>query len=71
MRDDVLFTAETNLAEALDRDPAIEEAFRKLGLKCPDCAAASVENLRDAARYHGKNLEEILTVLRSVKLSGS
>ena len=64
------FTAETNLQEAIDLDPRVVDAFHKLGLKCFDCAAAPVETLREAARYHEKNLEEILSALQALDLSG-
>ena len=60
------FTAETNLQEALDLDPRVQEAFRRLGLKCNDCVAAIAEDFRVAALYHTKSLDEILAALNAL-----
>lgn len=57
------FTAETNIQDALDLDPRVEQEFTKLGLKCFDCAATIVESLKHAALYHEKSLDEILEAL--------
>lgn len=62
------FTAETNLQEALDLDPRVQEEFRRLGLKCNDCAAAIAETVREAALYHEKNLAEILEALNRLRV---
>ncbi len=62
------FSETTNIQEALELDPRVVEEFRRLGLKCFDCAATEVETLRDAARYHEKPLEEILEALKKLKI---
>ena len=59
----VTFTPESNIQKALDLDERVPEAFKKLGLKCIECAAAFTEDLRLAALYHEKNLDEIIETL--------
>ena len=62
------FTAETNIQEALDLDDRVPDAFKRLGLKCIECAAAEAEPLRLAALYHEKDLDEILKTLNALKI---
>ena len=68
MSDPVRFTPETGIEKALELDPAVKEAFERLGLKCFDCVASTVETLRHAALYHEKNLDEILRELNRLKI---
>lgn len=68
------FTAETNILKALELDPRVGEALRKLGLKCVDkrgevCVAAEIETLADAARFHEMNLEDILAQLKRLNVT--
>jgi len=70
-----VFTAKTNIYEAMDLDPRVIDAFRSLGLKCPGrtpkgdcCAAAEKETLAEAALYHEKDLETILRTLNDLKV---
>jgi len=69
-----VFTAETNIADAMDLDPRVVEAFQALGLKCPgkpgreSCVAAEKETLAEAALYHERELEPILQALNELKI---
>lgn len=70
-----LFTAQTNIAEAMDLDARVVEAFRALGLKCPGrtpnhewCVASEKETLAEAALYHERDLEPILQALNDLKI---
>ncbi len=68
-----VFTAETRILQALELDPRVIEAFKKLGLMCIDrhgepCAAVEVETLADASRYHEIALETILAELNALKI---
>lgn len=60
-----VFTADTNILEALEVDPKVAEVFKKLGLKCVDCVAAEVETLKLGAMYHERELQPILEELNS------
>ncbi|HTF56647.1 MAG TPA: hypothetical protein VK661_05365 [Planctomycetota bacterium] len=71
----VVFTARTNIAEAMDLDARVVEAFRALGLKCPGrtpkrewCVASEKETLAEAALYHERELEPILQALNDLKI---
>jgi hypothetical protein len=71
----VVFTAKSNILDAMDLDPRVIEAFKSLGLKCPGrmpkgdcCAAAEKETLAEAALYHEKDLETILRTLNDLKI---
>jgi hypothetical protein len=71
----VVFTAQTNIAEAMELDPRVVEAFRSLGLKCPGrtpgrewCVAAEKETLAEAALYHEKDLAAILGALNDLRI---
>jgi hybrid cluster-associated redox disulfide protein len=63
-----VFEASTKIQEAMDLSPEVLEAFKRLGLKCFDCPAAEIEDLRLGALYHEKNLEEILRELNRLKI---
>lgn len=65
----VVFRAETRIQDALDLGEAVQRAFRELGLKCIDCPAAEVEDLRTAALYHRRPLEGILQALNRLHLT--
>ena len=62
------FTEASNIFEALQRSPAVVEAFKRLGLKCAGCIAAEKETLHEAALYHEKDLRSILAELNRIKL---
>lgn len=71
----VVFTAQTNIAEAMDLDARVVEAFRALGLKCPGrtpkrewCVASEKETLAEAALYHERDLDPILRALNDLKI---
>ena len=72
MAEPYLFTARTNILEALELDPEkVGEALKRLGLKCVDpkgewCAAVVSETLADAALYHEVPLEKILAELNGL-----
>jgi hypothetical protein len=73
MMEPFLFTAGTNIQEALELDDRVVEALRALGLKCVDrhdemCVAAAVETLTDASRYHAIPIERILATLNDLRI---
>lgn len=73
MAEPFVFTPETQIRRALELDDRVIEAFKRLGLKCLDrrgelCAAAEVETLADAARYHEIGLETILSELNKLRI---
>ena len=70
-----VFTERTNIADAMELDPRVVEAFKSLGLKCPGgkpgrewCVAAEKETLAEAALYHEKDLAEILRALNGLRI---
>ncbi len=69
-----VFTAETNICDALELGDAVVEAFRALGLRCPGkpkgewCVASEKETLADAALYHERELAPILEALNRLDL---
>jgi hypothetical protein len=68
-----LFSASTNIQEALDLDDRVVAALQGMGLKCVDkrnemCVAAAVETLADAALYHDIPLDKILATLNELRL---
>ena len=69
-----VFTAETNIADAMDLDPRVVAAFQALGLRCPgrpgreSCVAAEKETLSEAALYHEKDLAGILKALNDLRI---
>jgi len=70
-----VFTAKTNIAEAMELDPRVVQAFKSLGLMCPGrtpkrewCVASEKETLADAALFHEKELETILRALNELKI---
>ena len=72
-----VFTAKTNIAEAMELDPRVIEAFKSLGLMCSGrtpkrewCVASETESLADAALYHEKDLETILRTLNALQIPG-
>lgn len=76
-QDPFVFTARTNIAEALELDPRVVDAFRALGLVCPGrtpkrewCVATEKETLAEAALYHERDLETILRALNDLKIPG-
>ena len=70
MTEPFLFTAGTNIYEAMDQDDRVIRALQGLGLKCflkdEPCVAAAVETLADAARYHDIPLDRILQTLNGL-----
>ena len=73
MSDVFVFTAQTNIAEALELGPRVVEAFRSMGLRCPGrtpkrdwCVATEKETLADAALFHERELEPILRELNAL-----
>ena len=70
-----VFTEKSNIAEAMELDPRVIEAFKSLGLKCPGrkgewCVASEKETLADAAIYHEVDLATILRTLNELKIPG-
>ncbi|HKS16589.1 MAG TPA: hypothetical protein VJU16_04700 [Planctomycetota bacterium] len=72
-----VFTAKTNIFEAMELDPRVVEAFRALGLRCPGrtpkrewCVAAEKETLADAAIFHERELDPILKALNDLQIPG-
>ena len=70
-----VFTARTNIAEALELGPRVVEAFRSMGLRCPGrtpkrdwCVASEKETLADAATFHERELEPILRELNALAI---
>lgn len=75
MTEPFLFTAATNIQDALEQDPRVLETLGRLGLKCVDrrgdwCVAAAVETLADAALYHNLPLDRILSDLNGLAILG-
>ena len=73
MSDLFLFSASTNIQEALELDDRVVRALQGIGLKCVDrrnemCVAASVETLADAALYHDIPLDKILSTLNELRI---
>jgi hypothetical protein len=73
MTEPFLFTARTNIQEALELDDRVVRALQSLGLKCVDrrnemCVAAEVETLADASLYHNIPLDKILQTLNELGL---
>jgi len=73
MSEPFVFTARTNIAEAMELDPRVVEAFRSMGLRCPGrtpkrdwCVASEKETLADAALYHERELDPILRELNAL-----
>lgn len=71
----VVFTGKTVIADAMELDPRVVEAFRTLGLRCPGrtprrewCVAADRETLADAAVFHERGLEPILRTLNDLRI---
>ena len=62
----VIFTAKTNIQEALDLDDRVGELFKRLGLNCIDCVAAEKETLFETALYHEKDLQQVLDALNAL-----
>ena len=63
-----MYTAETNIYQAIEADSRVVDVLKKLGLKCVDrrgelCVAAEVETFADAALYQEIPLETILREL--------
>jgi hybrid cluster-associated redox disulfide protein len=67
-KDYFVFTASTRIQDCLDLGDEVVKAFERLGLRCPGCVAAEVEDLRLAAMYHEKNLDEILRELNQLRI---
>ncbi len=68
------FMPQTQIRQALEVDDRVLEAFKQLGLRCVDargelCAAAEVETLADASRYHEVPLQKLLEVLNGLGVS--
>ena len=70
-----VFTAKTNILEALELGPRVVEAFRALGLHCPGrtpkrewCVAVEKETLAEAAVFHEQDLETILRTLNELRI---
>ncbi|MGE5527758.1 MAG: DUF1858 domain-containing protein [Patescibacteria group bacterium] len=55
--------ADLPIAEVLQANPKTAEVFRRFGMHCLGCIAASGESVRQAAEVHGINLEELITAL--------
>ena len=69
MADAPRYSAETNIYKAIEGDPRVADALKRLGLKSIDrygelCVAAEVECFADAALYHEIPLERILEELQ-------
>lgn len=62
------FKEETSIERALSLDPRVGETFERLGLRCVNCVAQSVETLRHAALYHGRPIGEILRELNRLNI---
>ncbi|MFH1679242.1 MAG: hypothetical protein ABIH26_01210 [Candidatus Eisenbacteria bacterium] len=59
-------TAQTVVEHIFDRHPETEEAFRELGLRCPDCVVCERDTLADVARFYERDVEELVTQVRRV-----
>jgi len=55
--------ARSLVVEWLSMFDGARDLFRKMGLKCLECAANGVENLEEAARYHSFDADRILEEL--------
>lgn len=62
----VIFSRDTNILEALEKDDKVVEVFKRRKLKCTECVAVTKETLLLAALYHNVNIDDILTELNGL-----
>ncbi|MEI8216256.1 MAG: DUF1858 domain-containing protein [Eubacteriales bacterium] len=60
-----IITDEMLVSEVLDLDGDVYEIFLKHGLNCVGCPGSSNESLKEAAKGHGVNLENLITDLNT------
>ena len=62
-----MITKEMTVSEVLDMGECYEKVFEKFLLTCAGCPGAAMENLEQAAKGHGVNLEKLLEDLNNAK----
>lgn len=58
--------SDMTIAEIVSKYPGTMAVFSKYGFHCFGCMGASFENLRQAAKAHGINLENLRRDLKTV-----
>lgn len=61
-----IFTRDTNVLDALEKDEKVIDVFKRRKLKCTECVAVTKETLLLAALYHDANIDDILTELNNL-----
>lgn len=61
-------TPDTLICEILENCEGAKELFLKLGYKCVDCAVNAEDSLAVAAKYHKKDLNELLNSINALIL---
>ena len=56
-------TADTLIAECLERNPNAAEILLSAGMHCFGCALAHGETIAEAVAVHGRDLDELLEKL--------
>lgn len=58
-------TKDMAISDVLDKHPDTAEIFFRHGMHCLGCAAANFENIGEAAKAHGIDLDKLLVDLNS------
>lgn len=61
----VVITDDMLVGDVLELDSDVSEVFLKHGLNCVGCPGSYSENLKEAAKGHGANLEKLIKDLNS------
>ncbi len=64
-------THSTKVSEVLETYKEAKEVFIKLGYKCVDCAVNKEDSLIVAAKYHNKDLDELLNYIKKLSINNS
>ncbi len=60
-----LITKDMTISDVLKKYPETAEVFLNSGFHCLGCAAASFENIEQAAEVHGLDVKKLLSGLNS------
>ena len=61
-----IFTRDTNILDAIEKDEKVIDVFKRRKLKCTECVAVTKESLLLAALYHNVDIDGILTELNNL-----
>ncbi|MFN7181950.1 MAG: hypothetical protein ACK4NF_04665 [Planctomycetota bacterium] len=64
-------TSNSKVIEVLDKVEGAKDIFLKLGYKCIDCAVNIEDTLLIAAKYHRKDVNELLHLLKEAQSHNS